>query len=232
VGYRSYIVYMEVDHQGCWTQLTMSKDVYVRNLRKDLNHSPISYTATSLSAGDDIGAFVGNFRTYRRTLRLRINSYSRGFAILEYEVVKKDTIAEMLGSDPGIVVLGFDVVDGVERWRLLVTRSNREGLGELRDSIGKLGNIQRFQILDPDPGKILDYYPPLSKYEEEALVHAFILGFMDYPRRAKAKDIAKVLGISPATFLYHLRRAEKKLVTNYLKKSYPELLYKVDHQGF
>ncbi len=231
MGFRSYLVYMEVDHGGGWTEITRSKDVYARNLRKDLDYSPVSYRATSLFVGDDVGAFINGFKSYKRVLGLRVNSYSRGFAILEYEIVKKDTIAEMLGNSPNIIVLGFDIVDGVERWRLLVTRSNRDSLLELQDRVGRVGNLLKFQALDPDPEKIIEHYPPLSKYEEEALVHAYMLGFVDYPRRARAKDIARVLGISPATFLYHLRRAEKKLISSYLKRSYPELLYKIASAG-
>ncbi|MEM4970355.1 MAG: helix-turn-helix domain-containing protein [Sulfolobales archaeon] len=220
MGFRSYLVYMEVDHGGCWTELTRSRDIYARNLRKDLSYTPDSYKATSIFIGEDIGVFINDFRSYKKMLRMRVNSYSRGYAILDYEIVKRDTIAEMLGRSPNIIVLGFDILDGVERWRLLVTRSNRDAVGSIREEVGRMGNILKFQVMEPDLEKIVEQYPMLSKYEVEALAYAYAMGYIDYPRRARARDIARILGISPATFLYHLRRAEKKLVASYLKKNH------------
>jgi predicted DNA binding protein len=103
-----------------------------------------------------------------------------------------------------------------------MTRSNKDALESIREEIEKKGNILRLQIMEPELEKIVEQYPMLSRYEEEALAFAFAMGYLDYPRRARARDIARVLGISPATFLYHLRRAEKKIIANYLGKSYLE----------
>jgi predicted DNA binding protein len=222
MGFRSYLIYLEIDHGGCWTELTRTRDIYGRNLRKDLDYTPSTYMATSIFIGEDIGRFISDFRSYRKIMRIRVNSYSRDYAILEYEVIKKDTIADMLRKNSNIIVLGFDILDGTERWRLLVTRSNKDALESIREEIEKKGNILRLQIMEPELEKIVEQYPMLSRYEEEALALAFTMGYLDYPRRARARDIARVLGISPATFLYHLRRAEKKIIANYLGKSYLE----------
>ncbi len=222
---------MEVDHEGCWTELTRARDIYGRNLRKNLDYTPSTYMATSIFIGSDISRFINDFKSYKRMVRIRVNSYSRDYTILEYEIVKRDTIADILGKNPNIIVLGFDILDGTERWRLLMTRSNRDAVEAMKDEVEKEGNILRFQIMEPELEKIVEQYPMLSRYEEEALVHAFTMGYIDYPRRAKARDIARVLGISPATFLYHLRRAEKKIIASYLDKNYLEYRYRLRSLG-
>jgi predicted DNA binding protein len=217
VGFRSYLISIDVEHNGCWTEKTRSLDLYVRNLRKEYGSD--TYRAVSLFVGRDLRVFLNSFRTYPKVLRLRVNSYRKDLAILEYEVARDGSIASILRGCGSLFILHFEVVDGVERWRLILSRATRDSLSALRDSIGAVGNILRFSIAEPELSNVVDQYPVLSKYEEEALASAYSLGYIDYPRRARARDIARVLGISPATFIYHLRRAEKKLIGSYLRRN-------------
>lgn len=217
VGFRSYLVSIDVEHSGCWTERTRSLDLYVRNLRKDYGID--TYRSVSLFVGRDLRVFLNSFRTYQKVLRLRVNRYRRDLAILEYMVAGDGSITSILKGYGGLVILGFEVVDGVERWRLLLSRATRDSLSALRDSISDVGNLLRFSVAEAEPGNIVDQYPVLSKREEEVLATAYTLGYIDYPRRARARDIARVLGISSATFIYYLRRAEKKLIASYLRKS-------------
>lgn len=217
VGFRSYLVNIDVEHSGCWTEKARSLDLYVRNLRKEFGSD--IYRAVSLFAGRDLRVFLNSFRTYPKVLRLRVNSYRRDLAILEYEVALDGNIASILRGYGSPLILGFEVVDGIERWRLILSRASRDSLSALRDSIGAVGNILRFSVEEPEPGNVVDQYPVLSKHEEMAIASAYSLGYIDYPRRARARDIARVLGVSPATFIYHLRRAEKKLIASYLRRN-------------
>ncbi|WP_338604679.1 helix-turn-helix domain-containing protein [Sulfolobus tengchongensis] len=43
---------------------------------------------------------------------------------------------------------------------------------------------------------------------------ALLMGYFNYPRNVKAKEIADVLGISKQAFLYHLRNFINKLITS------------------
>ena len=50
----------------------------------------------------------------------------------------------------------------------------------------------------------------LTEKQRAALETAFFAGFFDWPRASTGKEIADLLGISPATFTQHLRAAERK----------------------
>ncbi|WP_276254689.1 bacterio-opsin activator domain-containing protein [Halomontanus rarus] len=53
----------------------------------------------------------------------------------------------------------------------------------------------------------------LTGRQFEALQAAYYSGFFDWPRESTGEDLAAALDISPPTYHYHLRAAERKLVT-------------------
>ncbi|MWV65098.1 bacterio-opsin activator [Halorubrum sp. JWXQ-INN 858] len=56
----------------------------------------------------------------------------------------------------------------------------------------------------------------LSRRQQEAVETAIEAGYYDWPRGADAETVASELGITHPTFLEHLRKAEKKLLTRAL----------------
>lgn len=67
-------------------------------------------------------------------------------------------------------------------------------------------------MFNPDPRSLL------SDNERKAVELALSTGLLDYPKRARVADVAKLMGISPATFIYHLRKGEKKLLSIALER--------------
>ncbi|MGQ3412575.1 bacterio-opsin activator domain-containing protein [Natrinema sp. LN54] len=53
----------------------------------------------------------------------------------------------------------------------------------------------------------------LTDKQFEALQAAHYSGFFEWPRESTGEDLADALGVSPPTYHYHLRAAERKLVT-------------------
>ena len=53
----------------------------------------------------------------------------------------------------------------------------------------------------------------LTDKQFEALQAAHYSGFFEWPRESTGEDLAAALGVSPPTYHYHLRAAERKLVT-------------------
>jgi CheY-like chemotaxis protein len=53
----------------------------------------------------------------------------------------------------------------------------------------------------------------LTDKQFEALQAAHFSGFFEWPRESTGEDLADALGVSPPTYHYHLRAAERKLVT-------------------
>ncbi|QLD85182.1 PAS domain S-box protein [Natronomonas halophila] len=57
----------------------------------------------------------------------------------------------------------------------------------------------------------------LTERQQAALRHASLGGYFAWPRDATAEEIAEVMGISSATFHYHIRRAQQALVEAYFQ---------------
>jgi PAS domain S-box-containing protein len=53
----------------------------------------------------------------------------------------------------------------------------------------------------------------LTDKQDTALRAATLAGFFERPQGASAADVAETLGVTPSTFLHHLRRAEQKIFT-------------------
>ncbi|WP_306055211.1 bacterio-opsin activator domain-containing protein [Natronococcus wangiae] len=53
----------------------------------------------------------------------------------------------------------------------------------------------------------------LTDKQFQALQAAYYSGFFEWPRESTGEDLADALGVSPPTYHYHLRAAERKLVT-------------------
>ncbi len=60
-------------------------------------------------------------------------------------------------------------------------------------------------------------HDPLTEKQEEVVRLALEKGYFDTPRRIKAKDLAKLCGITPATFGDMLKRGERNLLRSYFK---------------
>ena len=61
----------------------------------------------------------------------------------------------------------------------------------------------------------------LTPAEKRALFTAYELGYFEQPRIHSSEEVAKHLGISRATFLEHLRKAEKKIIGFLYESSSP-----------
>jgi predicted DNA binding protein len=57
----------------------------------------------------------------------------------------------------------------------------------------------------------------LTKRQEEVLLLAYELGYFDQPRRIDLHSLASMLKLSPPTLSELLRRAQKKVITEYIK---------------
>ncbi|MFC3957742.1 bacterio-opsin activator domain-containing protein [Halovivax cerinus] len=64
------------------------------------------------------------------------------------------------------------------------------------------------------PGRLTDV---LTDKQLEALQSAHYSGFFDWPRESTGEDLAEALDISPPTFHYHLRAAQRKLIDRVLE---------------
>ncbi len=88
-----------------------------------------------------------------------------------------------------------------------VVAFSREELKRMIEELRELGDVHlgRLQPLG-GPTRLL------SARQLEVIVLANEAGYFDWPRRADAETLASELDITHATFLEHLRKAERKLI--------------------
>lgn len=98
---------------------------------------------------------------------------------------------------------------------------DREDLKAIVEDVRNLGTV-RLERLRPFAGPS----SLLSSRQYEVLEFAHEAGYFDWPRRTDAETLADQLDISHATFLEHLRKAEKKIVNEALSgaASRPEII--------
>jgi len=216
---RPAVVYFEIEHSGCWTATTRDYSVRIKTLKQEFT-SQDTFRAWVAVSGDDIRRFIPAMRRARGILGLHVHSTSRAWmpggasklAFMEFESLREGSISNLVYSLGGII-LDQEVVGGVERWRILIPRSSKKVEELLERKLREVGRLLKISFsrvdgwaLNSDPSSVL------SDSERKALYLAVSMGLIDYPRRARIADVAKMMGVSPATFIYHLRRGEKKLI--------------------
>lgn len=122
---------------------------------------------------------------------------------------EQSSILEFLLRTNCVFVGPTVVEDGVENWHIMAP--SREGLQAAIASLERHADIAYIRssgAFGQDKG--------LTDKQAAALAAAIEIGYFDTPRRASAVDLAAKLGVSPSTAVEHLRKAEKKVLENYL----------------
>lgn len=107
---------------------------------------------------------------------------------------------------------------GEEIWE--ISSWEKKNLSEFMKHLRKHSN---FKIYKFKQEKISDFFllsaiPNLTKKQKQALELAVTKGYYEYPRRIDLISLAKLMNISYSTYQAHLRKAEKKIIPNFLSK--------------
>lgn len=90
-----------------------------------------------------------------------------------------------------------------------------EELRKLMGVINKIGTVKEMHV-QPATFHKDDVLASLTDRQREVLVAAKRLGYYDYPRRMNAEELSKRVGVSKATLVEHLRKAEGRLMKSLL----------------
>ncbi len=89
---------------------------------------------------------------------------------------------------------------------------------ELRKLMGAIDTIGEVREMNVQPASFHreDIMANLTDRQREVLVAAKRYGYYEYPRRMNAKELSKRMGVSKATLVEHLRKAEGRLMASLL----------------
>jgi len=110
------------------------------------------------------------------------------------------------------LVSGKSIQDDVITYSFMVpTFESYQGILSDLDKTGHKVTIRKV-------GKFEQQISVLTENQEKILWLAFKSGFFDYPRRMNMAELAKKLGISPATLSESVRRGTRRLLEHYFKQ--------------
>jgi hypothetical protein len=106
-----------------------------------------------------------------------------------------------------------------ESWRVTAVGSN----DQLRRFLAELRHFKmRYKVLSIEDAELKGPALPspmelLTPRQREAVIAAYRSGYYDIPKRADSADVARVLALGKSTTLEHLRKAEKRLLDNFMQ---------------
>jgi len=119
-----------------------------------------------------------------------------------------NSIFSVIRKNHGIL-LNTMKFSGGEIWNLLVYEYR---LNRLLNEVKEFAQIERVEVNDDIP------IAEISDREFKILNIAYDLGYFDYPRKIKSDELARIIGIKRSTLVYHLRRAENKIIGYFIKR--------------
>lgn len=131
--------------------------------------------------------------------------------LVEYE--EADSINDALVSHGFIPNKAVWIHDGREYWTVVIEENRdqiRERLGVIRDEMDADIEVQHIVSEDGDTEGVLQR-SVLSQRQRDVFEFARERGYYEWPREVSATDLADELGVSKATVLEHLRKAESRL---------------------
>jgi len=196
-------VTMTVEHDDCWTSQvpfkarTLNLQVYPT---KHYLRSRILIDSSNLEIVKEMSKCKG-------VLKVNKVISSQNKTLVDFLNVYKGSIAGIL-YDYEVLILDNEIRDGKEKWTFVAPRLS---VSKIVNEIKNVSKIDQVRSEEYKPSTL-----SLTDMERKVLLLALHSGYLDYPKRAKTKDLASLLGISKVTFLYHLRTAEKKILSFYL----------------
>ncbi|MEM1610609.1 MAG: helix-turn-helix domain-containing protein [Sulfolobales archaeon] len=202
-------------HHGDWTTLTEGQedlrvycDYFVPNPGEDYNIEVIGVVGKK---DDHVKSFIRRLRSFKSVKIIDIERISWGRYYLVLLGSYRSSIRRIL-IEGGAIITHMDVINGVERFEVLMPLGNNQSVKDLRDKISSSATLIHFEAREyniPAPPRPLE---TLTSLERKMLTYAYSAGFFESPRRIKLEDIARTFGVTKATANYHLRNSIKKIL--------------------
>lgn len=206
-----WTVLFRVDHKNCFYSKPLSKyglESYVYFIHKYYKKN--EFRSIGLAIFKEVNDNVKNFVE-------EINSDSRVIKVHNegnmYYVLAKGNDDVALGIDKDFLMLKPAFFkDGFEYWNF--SSLSKKKIQEFCKKIGTISDINIISLKESTP-KVVIYNakPDIKIDQKEAFKLARLEGYYDFPRKISLKDLAKKYNIARTTFSSHLRKAEKKILS-------------------
>ncbi|EHP68491.1 putative DNA binding protein [Metallosphaera yellowstonensis MK1] len=196
---------VSVQHEGCWTSVLEDIDAITLNYQVYPEKDYLRSRLLLPSQGKEVA-----LRMKRLPGILRINKVSihEDQVLVDFLNKYRDSLAGYL-YDKEVLFVNNRIGKGMETWSFALPR---DSVNEVLKGFSEFGRVMNYTVEEFKP----KVSPRLTPSENRVLRAALAHGYLDYPRRADAEEVASLLGLSKVTFLHHLRNAYRKLTEFYL----------------
>lgn len=165
---------------------------------------------------ENIKKFINAIKKDRRCLRFE----GKENAYFSHLKMKADDYHTTNYYTPKIFLLKPIVhKDGKEDW--FFGAWEKKTIAELAETFRKHFHLEVMSIKEREFTDVFvpHIMPKMTQKQKDAIRRAAANGYYDFPRKTELEKLAKSAGVSRATFLEHLRKAEKKLIPDVLSYS-------------
>jgi|ECHhosMinimDraft_1075155.scaffolds.fasta_scaffold01111_5 hypothetical protein len=198
-------VTVKLVHEDCWT--SKIENSMIRSLGRIAIPEKSLIRAFMIMRRSEVEKVISLEREGKIKNIINISYTKNGKYIVDMLLNYKNSTLELLNKYDSIIVNMMNM-KGREVWDFITYEYNIPSLLKDLESHGKIEDITITTI----PHNDID----LTSEEFTILITALQSGYFEYPRKVTAKEIAKKIGIHSSTFLYHIRNAEKKIISKYI----------------
>ncbi len=199
---------------------------------KDIDYIYIYLTEVLKDHENIYSTIVGDFSNYNLTEKMekfgikKIYVMSKTISKLEVMYTIGLTNAMKIISDTGSrLIPPLIVSNGIEKWVVLTLNKNKLISALATDPNTEIErvreiNSEKFAKIFKSIFEIEGLFECLENFtrlQRNALIHAYNMGYYEWPRKCSLDELAALNGISKNAFLKRLRNAEKKIIKKILE---------------
>lgn len=196
---------------GCWAECLSEEfgiAVNVHSCRLQKGTNSVQHWVEILSDGQEIGRITDQIKDHTISSDIVKVSPGRSFGL----VVSPACVAAKTIEDLTCVITGHRVRrDGL--LELEVLASGEDTLKQIMQRLGREGiEVGVLEVTSDIDGE------KVTAREEQVVRMALEMGYFDYPRKIRQRELASACGICSSTLAELLRRAEHNIITAHTTK--------------
>ncbi|MFH1127593.1 MAG: helix-turn-helix domain-containing protein [archaeon] len=196
-------------HRGCWTGgLARFKSLFVTHITCSLTPDFVQdVVEVALSCPDEARHIKKYFKVNDIVVRFDVleETDKKLFLQVFTDTSKICSVVHTVLQNKCFVPKKVPLVDGWEIWTIAAPEK-----GFIRNALDEIKEFGDFELLYVKRSTFDGFN--MSSQQEMVLKSAVALGYYRWPRGISAKELARRLGLSKATVLEHLRKAEIKVI--------------------